>query len=156
MKPVTILLGLALTASVGLNVYFWQQARQQRAAGAFKVTPDLMEKAKDRAQAIACVNNLKQIGLALRLYAADHGKVFPPDLPSMKVELVTPKILFCPNAPASTQATTWAELNPSAISYQYLNPNGKDSDPQQPFTTCPIHGHVGLSDGSVQVGKKKL
>ena len=112
-------------------------------------TPEEMASAKLRAQSLMCLNNLKQIGLAARLYANAHGNVFPPDLASMRNELVTPKILFCPSAPGGVQATEWTQLNPTTISYQFLNPNGNEADPQKPLTTCPIHRHVGLSDGSV-------
>jgi hypothetical protein len=115
---------------------------------------DAAEAARQRVQAIQCMNNLKQIGLAARLYANDHNNVFPPDFVTMRNELVTPKILFCPAVPGGAPATDWAQLNPTAISYQFLNPNGNESDPAKPLTTCPIHGHTGFSDGSVQAGKK--
>ncbi len=36
-----------------------------------------LAKAKGRAQSIACMNNMKQLGLALRIYANDHGDQFP-------------------------------------------------------------------------------
>ena len=71
-------------------------------AETLKVTPEQMaqmEQAKQRAQSIACINNMKQIGLAARLWANDHNNVFPPDFVTMKNELNTPKILFCPAAP---------------------------------------------------------
>ena len=34
-------------------------------------------KARQRAQSINCVNNLKQLGLAVRIYASDHDDTFP-------------------------------------------------------------------------------
>ena len=43
-----------------------------------------LAKAKSKAQSISCVNNLKQLGLAARIYANDHNDVYPPDIPSMK------------------------------------------------------------------------
>src|SRR5262249_12180078 len=36
-----------------------------------------LAKAKSKAQSIACVNHLKTIGLAFRIYAADHRDLFP-------------------------------------------------------------------------------
>src|SRR6266508_4700774 len=36
-----------------------------------------LAKAKARAQRINCVSNLKQIGLAFRIYSNDHGDRFP-------------------------------------------------------------------------------
>ncbi len=37
-----------------------------------------LAQAKSRAQTIVCVNNVKQLGLAVRLYATDHQDQFPP------------------------------------------------------------------------------
>src|SRR3954470_23244493 len=36
-----------------------------------------LSRAKDRAQAIACVNNARQIGFAVTMYAGDNGDFFP-------------------------------------------------------------------------------
>jgi len=119
-------------------------------AEAVKLSPEELQEAKKEAQAVACVNNLKQIGLAARLWASDHNDVFPPDFISMKDELATPKLLFCPADTAAIRVTEWSQLDPSAITYKFMNPNGNETDPTKLLTTCPIHGHVGLSDGSVQ------
>jgi hypothetical protein len=128
--------------------------KEKDAAEAAKMTPEQteqMQQSRQRAQTIMCANNLKQIGLAARLWANNHGSVFPPDFMTMRNELNTARILFCPAAPGGVQATDWSQLNPSAISYQFLNPSGNEADPQKPLTACPIHGHIGLSDGSVQM-----
>lgn len=114
-----------------------------------KLAPAELQQVKEEAQSVQCVNNLKQIGLAARMWANDHQNVFPPDFISMKDELATPKILFCPADTASVPVTEWSQVNPSSISYRFLNPNGNESDPAKLLATCPIHGHVALSDGSV-------
>lgn len=36
-------------------------------------------KARDRAKATTCINNEKQIGLALTQYATDYGDIYPPE-----------------------------------------------------------------------------
>src|ERR1051325_11196190 len=36
-----------------------------------------LSRAKDRANAIACINNTKQIGFAVTMYAGDNGDFFP-------------------------------------------------------------------------------
>lgn len=119
-------------------------------ADAAKLSPEQMQQLKEEAQSVQCVSNMKQIGLAARIWANDHKEVFPPDFISMKEELTTPKILFCPGDTVAVRVTEWSELNPSSISYRFLNPNGSDLEPAKVLTMCPIHGHVGLSDGSVQ------
>ena len=119
-------------------------------ADAAKLSPEQMQQLKDEAQSVQCVSNMKQIGLAARIWSNDHKDIFPPDFIAMKGELSTPKILFCPADTAVVRVTEWSELNPSTISYRFLNPNGSELEPTKVLTSCPIHGHVGLSDGSVQ------
>jgi hypothetical protein len=118
-------------------------------ADAVKLSPEELQQVKEEAQSVGCVNNLKQIGLAARRWAKDHDNVFPADFISMKDQLATPRILFCPGDTAATRVSEWSQLDPSLISYRFMNPNGNLSDPTKPLTTCPIHSHTVLSDASV-------
>jgi hypothetical protein len=118
-------------------------------ADAVKLSPEELQQVKEEAQSVGCVNNLKHIGLAARKWANDHNDAFPPDFISMKDELATPRILVCPADDAAIRVTEWSQLNPSSISYRFLNANGDKNDPTKLLATCPIHGHVVLSDGSV-------
>ena len=119
------------------------------------MTPEQIAKAKSNAAFARCINNVKQIGLACRLYANEHGGVFPPDFTSLKKELVTPKILFCAAAPGVVPVATWEELDPKTISYQLLNPGGNERNPQVPLTSCTACGNYGLSDGSAYRAQKQ-
>ena len=111
------------------------------------------EDLKAQAQSIACVNNLKQIGLAARIWASNNGDVFPPNFLTMSNELSTPKILFCPADKGHSAARNWAGFgSANIVSYEFLNPSGSETNPYVLLTRCPIHGHVGLSDGSVWQG----
>ncbi len=94
-----------------------------------------LAKAKAKAQKIKCVNNLKQVGLAFRMFAVDHDDNFPMNVPyreggsleavpnlsnangkpdpyiwmhfgAMRNELNTPKILISP-PDSRTESTTF-------------------------------------------------
>src|SRR2546429_4392593 len=81
-----------------------------------------LAKAKAKAQKIACTNNLKQVGLAYRIFANDNGDSFPMNVTTnqggsqeyrgtvgqkvafnfyhlyvMSNELSTPKVIYCPS-----------------------------------------------------------
>jgi prepilin-type N-terminal cleavage/methylation domain-containing protein/prepilin-type processing-associated H-X9-DG protein len=77
-----------------------------------------LAKAKARAQRTNCVNNLKQIGIAFRIWASDNGDRFPMRVPNteggtannlanntliythfavLSNELSTPKVVVCPS-----------------------------------------------------------
>jgi hypothetical protein len=111
-----------------------------------------LARAKSRAQMIACSNNMKQIGLAARMYASDHNDSFPPDFRAMSNELNTPKVLVCPADKDKTKAPDFTQFDASQnVTYEYLTPNAKAGDVlNQIAFRCPIHGNTGLGDGSVQ------
>ena len=110
-----------------------------------------LAKAKGRAQTINCVSNLKQIGLAARIWANEHNDMYPPDFLSMSNELYSPKILVCPSDTTKTKAADWSQFSPSQnLSYEFLTPNAKEANPGQAAFRCPIHNNIGMGDGSVQ------
>jgi hypothetical protein len=117
------------------------------------LTPEEAEavaKAKERAEAIACMNNMKQLGLSARCWAIDNTDITPPNVLEMTNEMSTPKILVCPGDRAREAAKDWASYTSANCSYDYLAPSAPDSEPERVMFRCPIHGHVGLCDGSVQ------
>ncbi|HMJ89770.1 MAG TPA: hypothetical protein VK530_08130 [Candidatus Acidoferrum sp.] len=119
-------------------------------------SPEELQKMQRRAQANLCIMNLKRIGLAARIWAKEHNEVFPPDFATMKEELDTPTILVCPASPNAQREMDWARFNFSSATYQFVNANGNELVPEKPLTICPIHGSVGLSDGSAQMGRNAL
>lgn len=140
-----------------------------------------LAKAKERAQSITCVNNLKQIGLAFRIWEGDNMDRFPFNVSkeqggtlelcdigsdgfdaasylhfqAMSNELATPKILVCPSDKSKQAATSFASLGPENVTY--LVHSGKDVNDAHPdavLAYCPIHHHILRADGSVEQGKK--
>jgi len=87
-----------------------------------------LAKAKAKAQRIKCVNNLKNVGLAFRIFSTDNSDRFPMNIPNaeggsadalanakltwmhfsaLSNELSTPKIVVCPSD-QRTESTTFA------------------------------------------------
>src|SRR5437867_89826 len=111
---------------------------------------DPFAEAKGRAQRINCINNIKQIGLAARMWANDNKEIMPSDFLSMSNELGSPKILTCPADTARIQAASWLGFDGNSVSYELLSPGVPEGDPSIVYVRCPIHHNVGLLDGSAQ------
>jgi len=85
-------------------------------------------KAKVKAQRISAINNLKQIGLAARIYSTDNGDRFPASFDQMRNEIGTDKVLI---DPASGQPFVWvgagkSESEPTAIiAYSPVDADGR-------------------------------
>jgi len=118
------------------------------------LTPEETEslaKAREKAMSTVCINNLKQFGVAVRTYALDYSDSNAPNILSMSNELSTPKILVCPADTMRQVANGWESFTMANCSYEFLAPSeNTDNEPQRILSRCPIHGHIGLSDGSVQ------
>ncbi|MCX6930081.1 MAG: DUF4190 domain-containing protein [Verrucomicrobia bacterium] len=137
--------------------------------------------AKSKAQSISCVNNMKQIGLAFRVWAVDNSDNFPFNVSTnkggtlelsmpasdgfdrnaafhfqvMSNELSTPIILVCPADTTKQPALNFQSLQSANVSYQVRSgTNVSDTNPEQVLAICPIHNHTLLCDGSVQTGRK--
>jgi len=96
------------------------------AVGAGMLLPAL-GKAKTKAQRIACINNLKQIGIATRIYATDNIDRFPWQVPQAEggtAELATPKsdpdAMLDSNGRPIFDANAW--LHFQALSNELSNP----------------------------------
>jgi prepilin-type N-terminal cleavage/methylation domain-containing protein len=111
-----------------------------------------LAKAKAKAQRIKCVNNLKNVGLAFRIFATDNQDRFPmqistneggssqflPTAPAVGTgdqlriwkhfaalsnELSTPKIVLCPSDSGRTEAGNWADRKANASAPEPFNMN---------------------------------
>lgn len=109
-------------------------------------------KDKGKSPRITCVSNLKQIGLAFRMWSNDHEEKFPWDVNSessnrggtkeftttgevwrhfqaISNELNTPKILTCPIDKERTRTLDFSALNNSHLSY-FIGLNANEIYPQ--------------------------
>ncbi len=117
-----------------------------------------LAKAKQKAVQINCASNLKQVGLAARIWAGDHNGMLPQSFMDMTNELSNPRILICP-ADSSRQSLlsggpmVW---NSNNVSYEFLLPGETASKVgTQVIVRCPIHGTELYGDGSVHLVKQK-
>lgn len=98
-----------------------------------------------RSSRIGCISNLKQVGLGFRMWANDHGDLFPWQVPvagggtkefarlpyaelhylAASNELNSPKILNCPTDMERTRTNAWdAPLHLSLSYFAGLNADG--------------------------------
>jgi hypothetical protein len=136
-----------------------------------------LSKAKERATSINCMNNMKQIGLAYKMWEVDHNGQFPwavsvakggtmelaipgrdnldPNPIHFEVlsnQLATPKILVCVSDKTNTVALQFQNLQPNNVSYQlHTGTSVSDANPSQVLVFCPIHGNTLTCDGSVRM-----
>lgn len=109
-------------------------------------------KAKTRAHQITCVNNLKQLGLACRIYSVDHDEKYPKSWDEVRAEIVTPTALVCPSLPDRGSIQTFEQAL-AASNYAYLGAGASETNVQQVIAVCPIHGNTLYADGSVMQGR---
>jgi prepilin-type N-terminal cleavage/methylation domain-containing protein len=104
--------------------------------------------AKRKAQRINCISNLKQVGIAFRLWEGDNGDRYPMAVSTlnngaqeriyssagnatggygltnvftvMSNELSTPKILYCPSDNNRTATTNFTALNSDSLNMSYF------------------------------------
>jgi prepilin-type N-terminal cleavage/methylation domain-containing protein len=112
-----------------------------------------LAKAKAKAQRINCVSNMKQIGLAFRMFANEHdGKfpwlVAPPEgskdpanqqayrhYAAIANELSSPKPLACPSDPGRTRANDWSLFTSDARLSYSAGYEGDETKPQTILST---------------------
>jgi competence protein ComGC len=106
--------------------------------------------AKRKSSRINCISNVKQIGIAFRIWEGDHGDKYPMAVSVtnggameliatgnvavcfqvMSNELSTPKILLCPEDTRRTYATNFSTGFSSANISYFLNPDAVETYPQ--------------------------
>jgi hypothetical protein len=135
------------------------------AIGAGLLLPALA-KAKGKAQTVNSVNQMKQIGLAARIYANEHGDKLPPAdawCDTLKAELGSPKILKAPNdgGPGGCSYAYNAKLSgmdegkvgPQTVMFFETESGWNQHGGQELMLPQPRSGNVfiiGFADGSVQ------
>jgi prepilin-type N-terminal cleavage/methylation domain-containing protein len=137
-----------------------------------------LAKAKAKAQRISCVNNLKQVGLAFRIYSTDNGDKFPwlidvpdgskavggstaPVVESYRAasnQINSPKVLVCPSDGGKTRSSEWipARFSNTNVSYSLGydaadvgKPGADESKPQTILSADRNHEQTSWADPGV-------
>ncbi len=152
----------------------------EQVAEAYGASRTALTITKERAQAITCANNMKQIALAFQIWSLEHENKYPFKVPmsqggtmelcspsrdgfhqnaavhfmAMSNELGTAAILVCPADSSKRRAVDWPSLQSINVTYQInVKINVDDDHPSEILAVCPVHGMLALSDGSIHFGQ---
>ena len=122
--------------------------------------------AKGKAQTINCVNNLKQLGLSVRLYAGDYNDTYPSGTNwcgDLLTYAGTAKIYQCPGDSAqlgcgyafnsALAGLAEQDIAPDTVMFFESDTGWNASGGKELMITQPRHNNtfvIGLADGSVQ------
>jgi len=106
---------------------------------------------------LQCLSQLRQIGLAARLYANDNNDRLPPSFQAITNELGRAYLLICPADLLRTRPTSFAELDLGTVSY-ILDAPGKQLFPGEVgvrVVSCRLHGHSVDCEGLTRSGTNR-
>jgi len=97
------------------------------------MVPSLSE-AQEKAKIASCTINLKQIGLALHMYASDNDDIFPDSLAGLYPKYISsPRVFYCPGeyyvGGICGENLAPDTFDPSKISYTYTSGLTAKADP---------------------------
>lgn len=108
---------------------------------------------KAKAEAIQCVSNLRQVGLAVQMYAVDNKDEFPKTVAQLGSYLGTSKVLVCPSDPA-LKAESLDTKDFRKTSYVITLEGATQTNMAKVVARCPVHNHALTADGAVQRGDR--
>ncbi len=102
-----------------------------------------------------CQDQLRQLGLASRVFAIDNADHLPTEWSQVAESLDSPATLVCPSEALTVIPTNFAALDPLAVSYLLDAPGTSDAVVQQ-YAHCRVHGHLLNTDGTVVAGTNRF
>jgi len=96
---------------------------------------------RERSRRTPCANNLKQLGLGMKMFAGDHDEMFPSKLVDIRRYMADQaKIFICPrsgNKPGTIETVDgWTD-------YVYISGLSETNSPSEILMYCPIENHGG-------------
>lgn len=90
---------------------------------------------------IICANNLKQIGMAMKMYADEHDETFPGRFAVIgRYVSEYPRLFICPT---SGNAAGTFETVDEWTDYVYISGLSETNSPSEILMYCPIENHGG-------------
>lgn len=129
----------------------------------------MFAKGKRHPSWIRCINNLKNVGLAARIFATDHDGLYPwqvstneggtkellaapwrvaPHFQPLSNELSTPRILLCPEDQQRQATTNFATLTDANVSFFI----GLDANEESPQSVLSGDRHLTVNGADVSPG----
>jgi len=109
---------------------------------------------RERLPRIKCANNLKQLGLGMKIYATDHDESFPSKLVDIRNYMADQASLFV--CPASGNKSGPIETVDEWTDYVYIVGLSETNAPSEIVMYCPSENHGGdganifFADGHVE------
>ena len=112
---------------------------------------DFFGKAAEKAENMKCVQNLKLMALAGRMWASDSSEYFPEDFNSVCTEEIRKGLESYGQFPdlSSIRKLARCPARGGTVAYRIISPGLSEEDPAVVYAQCPTHGFVSLADGSV-------
>ena len=110
--------------------------------------------ARERARRIACLNNMKQIGLSMRMYSADNNEQFPSNFIAVAnyVGSNAPTLFICPSSKAGfVAAASVAAMDDSHCCYDLVT-GLSEADSPGAMLAFDKNGNKDVTSGSAGFG----
>lgn len=128
-----------------------------------------LSKAKSKAQSITCVNNVKQLCLAARIYSGDNNDLYPAATnwsDALLPDMGSAKVYVCPGAPdarcgyafnSKLSGMADKDIDPRTVLFFESDAGWNASGGRELMIAKPRHAGryiIGLADGSVEQVKE--